>query len=149
MSNSLLGFADDVLLIADGIEKGAVELQKQLAKTVLREVAASTPVYTGRALSNWQVESGNPVSNVYAEAFNPGEEGATRSENLHTVVSIGDVIISEHKGGDLYISNPLDYVADLNDGTGWSKKPPHFVEAAVMFAVKSTVDANIKFVGLT
>ena len=147
MSNSLLDFADDVLLIADGIEKGAVELQKQLAKTVLREVAATTPVYTGKAMSNWQASSSVRPDEVL-DAHDPGEEGATRSENLYTVVSLGDDIIDEHTGGDLFISNPLDYIVDLNDGTGWSKTPPHFVEASVMFASKSTVENNIKFAGL-
>ena len=147
MSNSLLDFADDVLLIADGIQKGAVEFQKQLAKTILRELAQETPVYTGKALSNWQVASGNPPTEVL-DSHEYGEEGETRSENIYAVVSLGDEEIDSHKGGDLFISNPLDYVVDLDNGTGWSKKPPHFVDAAVMFAVKSTIENNIKFAGL-
>lgn len=135
-------FAKKVTTLASDIPINAAELQKSIGRSVLRQVAADTPVDTGRAISNWQVGSGNPELSFLDEAYIPGESGSTEGQNIEAAVEIGTAKINKHQSGDLFISNNAHYIGDLNDG--FSKQAPkHFVQLAVQAGTITAIKKSI------
>lgn len=136
MANDLASFSEKIRQAAQNIERNSVEIQKDIAMRVLTEVVQATPVDTGRAISNWLVESGSAPSYHLDEAHTPGQSGTTRESNIQQTVDIGDKRIASHRKGELHITNNLDYIADLNEGSS-KKAPAHFVQIAALSASKS------------
>jgi len=136
MANDLASFSEKIKQAALNVERNAVEMQKDVASHVLAEVVSATPVDTGRAISNWLVESGAAPDYRLDEAHTPGQSGTTRESNVEQTINLGDKRIAAHRKGELHITNNLDYIGDLNEGS--SKQAPfHFVELAALSAAKS------------
>ena len=135
MPNSLSSLAQTMQRYAQNIQRNSVEIQKDVAMHVLAEVVDATPIDTGRAMSNWLVNSGDAASYSLPEAHDIGVRGSTRSANLQQTISDGDREIASHVGGELHITNNLRYIRDLNNGKS-SQAPAHFVEAAALSAAK-------------
>jgi len=135
MGNDFNNFSQRLRQISSNILVNAVELQKDIAQQVLSEVAASTPIDTGRAMSNWKASSGSPDTEFMPEAFTPGDKGTTRSQNFAQVLHENDPKIAQHKQGLLFISNNTPYIGELN-----AEHTPLFVQAAVMRASKLAIN---------
>ena len=119
----------------DGIKAESSRAAVDVAKKVVRELVATTPVDTSKAISNWQVSLGSPVSNEL-DAHVLGAKGSTSQQSAQVSITLANAELSKHAyGQEIYISNLADYVSDLNDGTTASRQsPPGFVERAVAFA---------------
>ena len=75
-------FATRIRQVGAAVEDNAGKLVRKVALSVDATVVSATPVDTGRARSNWQVEIGKPAKGVLP-AFVPGEEGSTVGPNTH------------------------------------------------------------------
>lgn len=115
----------------------ADRLVRRCALATDAAVVIATPVDTGRARSNWQVEIGQAASGTL-ESFDKSGQGA---------IATGRKVIEGYKGGSsVNITNNLPYIERLNDG--WSAQAPAgFVEKAVQVGVAAIQAEAAKIVG--
>ena len=95
------------------IPERANDIKRKVALQILSGVVERTPVDTGRARGNWQVET------------NVRPSGVLESEDVgggSTIAAGAAVIADAQPGDDIWISNNLDYIGRLNDGS--SKQAP-------------------------
>lgn len=111
------------------IVDNANRLTRRAALAVDAAVVLATPVDTGRARANWQVELGAPASGTVDPEDQSGQ----------AAIDKGKAQIEQYKGGSsINITNNLPYIERLNDG--WSAQAPAgFVEKAVMVGVDAIV----------
>ena len=114
------------------VVRGGDRLVRKQAVRVLQAVAIATPVDTGRARSNWIVTLSVPSSRTRA-AFAQGRKlGQGEGANLRATLADGNRVIATRTGTEraIWITNNLDYIADLNRGTS-AQAPMMFVETAI------------------
>lgn len=117
------------------VEENAGKLLRKVALAVDSAVVLATPVDTGRARSNWQVEIGQPASGTIEPLAGAGSAGAA-------IEAAKAVIETAVPGNTVHITNNLDYIGRLNDG--WSAQAPAgFVEEAVQNGVQRIRNAKI------
>lgn len=117
--------------LGSNVENNSVALVRKVALSVDSTVVMGTPVDTGRARSNWQVEIGKPAQGV-VDAHVPGKEGATAGPNAQMALALGAAAISTYKGGEtIHLTNNLPYIGALNRGHS-AQAPVGFVESAVL-----------------
>lgn len=113
----------------------ADKLVREVAEAVLQSVVSDTPVDTGQAKSNWIVAIGNPSSDTRGP-YVPGKKGSTAIENVIATVEIGSEKLTAYTSGqEIHITNNLDYISGLNDGSISKQAPPDFVQKAVLEAL--------------
>lgn len=110
--------------IRDNVDAG----WRATALVVDQTVVTSTPVDTGRARSNWRVDT-KPSTDQRAP-YAPGEGGSTAAANTAAALAQGREAVQSAVGDALYISNNLDYIGELNAGSS-AQAPANFVEKAV------------------
>ena len=139
---SLGDFSRRIKKRAFDIEKEVNKAVRQVALVADRELVLSTPVDTGRARSNWFVNLNSPNRQIF-EPYVPGEKGSTASSNSQAAIDQAVLTIFKRQiGQDIYISNNLDYIGKLNEGSS-AQAPAQFVEAAVQRAVNVVKGARI------
>ena len=121
---------------------------KAIARALTHEF---TPVDTGQAISNWQGALGSPKTGTLP-ASPAGEYGSTAGAAAAIAERpIAAAIAGRQTGQDVWISNNLDYINDLNIGeiSPRSDPPPdrtpypRFAERAVQVG-SATVSANAR-----
>jgi hypothetical protein len=123
--------------IASKIDERGSEVAVVATKAIVRELAFRTPVDTSTAISNWIVGIGAPVTKQISPHV-PGSRGSSQvASALKTISDANQILKAKKPGQNIYISNSLDYIADLNRG-GSTQAPAAFVEMSVM-AGKSVV----------
>jgi hypothetical protein len=137
---------------ANKMRKLDKELPQQLnsivmraAARILEDLVTVTPIDTGRAISNWQVSYNTPVGTTIS-AHVPGSRGYTLVDNSRITYELGLMVIDNKLPGEsLVISNALDYITDLNNGSS-RQAPANFVERAVIIGndiiQKGTLNVN-------
>lgn len=137
----LRDFAGRIRIIGKRVEDNADALVRKVATAVDSTVVLATPVDTGRARANWQVNIGSPVETV-REAYSAGEMGSTAAANAQAAIEHAKRVIAAYKGGSsVHITNNLSYIGRLNDG--WSgQAPAGFVEQAVLIGVAAAQGAG-------
>lgn len=125
-------FAGRIRVMGKRIEQNADALTRKVALAVDSAVVIATPVDTGRARSNWQVNIGAPADGT-REALDTSGQAA---------IAQGQTEIAKYKGGSaIHITNNLPYIGRLNDG--WSAQAPSgFVEKAVLVGVAAAQGAG-------
>jgi len=90
----------------------------ETGRGIRRSVASRTPVLSGRAQASWNLSVGGPDTSEKGPTYNrPGNS-----------IDAGNVNVSGFRlGQNLFISNSIDYIDDLNAGSS-SKAPAAFVE---------------------
>lgn len=128
---SLGAFARRIRQRARQVEVGVDRLVKKVGLAVDQAVVLATPADTGRARSNWNIGIGRPERGV-REPFAPGSKlGIGESQNAQAALAEAQAEIPTRRPGqDIYISNNLDYIEQLNDGSS-AQAPAMFVEQAV------------------
>jgi hypothetical protein len=122
------------------VAENADRLVRRCALAVDAAVVLATPVDTGRARSNWQVEVGSPASGTIDSGFDKGGGSA---------ISQGKDAIESYKGesnkAGIFITNNLPYIERLNDG--WSAQAPAgFVEKAMQVGIDAVSQEEAKIV---
>lgn len=127
----LRGFGRKMRVTGALVADNAAALVRRVAVTVDSELVFSTPVDTGRARSNWQVELNQPAS------------GTAEPVAASAAVAAAEAKIATAKPGDtIHITNNLPYIGRLNDG--WSAQAPAgFVETAVLAGARRARGAKL------
>lgn len=138
MAKTLYHLSLYVNRISRQISDQSAKYVKAAGREVLKSLAKETPVDTSLAVSNWTVSVGTPMVNVIPPHV-PGRRGSTASASRAITLSYGRKVINTYKSRQgLFISNPLDYVVELDNGdikpadrknNNWSAG---FVQRAVM-----------------
>lgn len=118
-------------LITKKLEREAKRTTKvqEVAEAVLSHLVENTPVDTSKALSNWQVSVNSPITNT-TTAYVQGSEGDSKDASVSRGLAEGmQIIKSRLDGEDIYITNNLDYIKDLEEGK--SPQGGHFVKKAL------------------
>lgn len=118
-------FAQRIRKIGQRIEQNADVAVRRCALAVDAAVVIATPVDTGRARANWQVEVDRPIVTPIEKFSKSGQEA----------IDQGKEAIARYKGGHasaaVHITNNLPYIGRLNDGHS-AQAPAGFVERAVL-----------------
>lgn len=120
-------FAKRIRELGKRIENNAYATVRKVALAVDAAVVIATPVDTGRARANWQVNIGSPATGTREPTDQSGQ----------AAIEQGKTEIAQYKGGSaIHITNNLPYIGRLNDG--WSAQAPSgFVEKAVLVGVEA------------
>jgi hypothetical protein len=103
------------------------------AAAVNQAVIIATPVDTGRARNNWQVDLGQAPTSELEPEDRSGQAAISRNN---------ETIQARQPGQDIYISNNVQYIQRLNDG--WSAQAPeNFVEKAVQVGIQHIKEAKL------
>lgn len=140
-------FALEMNVRADQVEKAVNRIVVLAGRAIAKEVIAITPVDTSQALSNWIGSLGGPASGTTA-AVASGAFGSTAgASGASTQSTVWSAISNRRTGQDLWISNNLPYINDLNVGNiaPRSSPPPdrtpypRFAERAMHFGSDEVV----------
>lgn len=130
MTRTLKDLADDMFRIANSYPLiVSSNMSVEVAKVILADLLARTPVDTSTAISNWQVGLDRPIFSSIPAYF-PGKGGltaqASREAAWRAALSILDL---KQPGQQLFIGNALPYIRKLNDGSS-TQAPAGFIERA-------------------
>lgn len=133
MGKSLLDLATRLEKVAYDIDTIYSNLAVSVALTILGDLVYKTPVDTSQALSNWQVSLMAPVPlGGEIPPYHPGFGGWTRGASAQEAIQAAKRVLSGKKPGDtIYLSNVLDYIVPLNEGSS-QQQAAGFVERAVL-----------------
>lgn len=124
------------------VETNTSKIAKRTALAVDQTVVIATPVDTGRARANWQVQAGTATDHII-DAYVPGKGANTGAENAQAAMEQGKIAISAARPGqEIHITNNLPYIGALNDGHS-AQAPAGFVEEAVQAGVRTIRAARI------
>lgn len=138
----LRNFSKRIRLIANTVQENSDQLTRKVALAVDAAVVMATPVDTGRARSNWQVELNSTPSNV-RDAYVPGTEQSTSGANASQAIEQGKTVIGGYKTGDvIHITNNLPYIGKLNEGYS-AQAGSHFVEKAVHIGIQAVKNVKL------
>lgn len=125
------------------IPEEANRIKKEVATAVATDLIVVTPVDESTALSNWQVGINAPVT-FPLPAIVPGHKGSTENQSTTEAIAHADRVIKDVDPGEkTYVSNVLDYIGPLNDGSS-SQEPAGFVERAVLLGRITVREARIR-----
>ena len=100
---------------------------RKIAFDAFRMVTKKTPVDTGRAKGNWNLSVDSIDKSVDEEATSSGQGRATKTPDIQK----GDGL------KQIYITNSLDYIQDLENGT--SKKAPNGMVALTVNEIRASL----------
>jgi hypothetical protein len=106
-------FAADLSRFADGTEKRMDLLVRKIGLELFSRVILNTPVDSGRARANWQVQIGSVPSGTLELEDRSGAATINTATAAAAGLQAGDVI---------YLVNNLPYIQKLEDGS--SKQAP-------------------------
>lgn len=128
-------FSERIEIIANRFEKNTNKLVRQVALLADQTIVLATPVDTGRARSNWIVSVGCTSVNTISPYSEGKALGLAETVNAQGAIAQGVSAVSSRKPGqNIFISNNLSYIGDLNNGTSL-QAPKNFVKIAVHAAV--------------
>lgn len=137
MAGNLLDLANSMDALANKIEQEASNLAVRVAIAVVTDLAFNTPVDTTQALSNWQVNIGSPATGTIGPRV-PGRFGNTQFASANQTIQAAINVLMNKKPGDaIHITNNLDYIQDLDNGT-ISRQPGAFVARALIVGRKES-----------
>lgn len=129
MANDLNGFANRMKQMAKNIDEEGTKMVRAASLAALSEVVQNTPVDTGLARGNWQVELNSIPSGTVQTAGSIS-------------ISIGSTVINGYQTGSVFIANNLPYIQRLNEGHS-KQAPANFVNAAVSRATRVIRDSKL------
>lgn len=133
MGKSLGDLAKKMNKAADRSETIASDLAVTFAYQIEYHLVYDTPVDTSTALSNWQVFLNNPAPDEIT-AYALGSRGSTQSSSAGAALTDARAELARKKPGQpIYLSNLVDYIKKLNDGSS-AQAPAGFIEAAILRA---------------
>ncbi len=102
---SLNEFSKRIRQIGENVEKNSAKLVRKVALAVDAEVVVATPVDTGRARSNWQVEIGKAAEGTI-DPYAPGKAGSTGAQNSQLAINHAKMVLSSLQNGQVvHITN--------------------------------------------
>jgi hypothetical protein len=118
------------------VEDNADQLVRKAALAIDAVLVLATPVDTGRARANWQVELNRPAEGTTTSVSPSGREALEQGKST----------IAGYRGGTpdaaVHITNNLPYIGKLNDGHS-AQAPAGFVEEAVITGASTVRGAKL------
>ena len=120
----------DLTDFIDEIEADADQVVRKVTLDLMNEISANNPVRTGRSRANWNISQGAPDTSVVEKTF-----GKSRNESDGPSAAFlkqkSEAAVEKIKAGQtVFITNNVEYLADLNNGTP-EREGQHFVELAI------------------
>lgn len=105
-------------------------------------IIKGTPVDTGQARSNWLPSHRIPMSGTI-EPYAPGRHlGISESANADGAMNrVRGAVAARPLGETFYLSNNVEYIEDLNQGTS-KQAPTMFVQLAIQQGLNKAKKAN-------
>jgi hypothetical protein len=129
--------------IAKNVDANAKLVVRKAALAIDQALVLSTPVDTGRARANWQVNVGAPASGD-VETFPP----SMGSDAIGVIGASGEFAMTaaiegtkDFQGGVIYIVNNLPYITPLNEGHS-KQAPSGFVQNAIIAGLNAVEDVK-------
>lgn len=139
---SLDGFARRMDRLSVRVADNADKMVRRVVLVVDQAVVSETPIDTGSARSNWIVKSGSPSARTI-KAYSPGTKGSTEAANVAGALQQAQAVVANYKGNvAIHITNNLDYIEALNNGTS-RQASANYVEVATQVAVLAVKQANL------
>jgi hypothetical protein len=130
-NQTLKGLATKLRKNASGIELAASNLNKTVSRAIVADLTNVTPVDESTAISNWQLSIHEPVAGD-RPAFVLGSGGSTKEASAAAARSMAERQLRFKRPGDVvYVSNVVDYIGFLNDGSS-KQAPAGFVERSAL-----------------
>lgn len=123
------------------VGKNAKLLPKKVALKAHDMLVYTTPVDTSKALSNWRVSVGIPFRSVIPPYFK-GTGGSTHAASARAAIKQGKDALAGYEHGNIFVSNTLNYIGNLNAGSS-EQAPPGFIQTAIKTAVRVVAGANL------
>lgn len=135
MAGDLRDLAKRLNSRADRLPEQVNEVKKKVVRTIVADLAHVTPVDTSQAISNWQTGiEARPEGEL--PPHYPGEMGSSYAASARETIDRAEQDLKTVKPGQtVYISNVLQYIGFLNDGSS-RQAPAGFVERAVLLGRK-------------
>lgn len=134
MPNDLAYLARRMKDLANTVEANGPKLVTAIVTNLGPTLIYSTPVDTSRARINWQPSIGSVPSDVL---FPYPDKPPAADYGGKTAVSNILSLANKFKGGTYFaITNNLDYIQDLNNGTS-AQAPAAFVEQSIAMAMRA------------
>lgn len=114
------------LILADAtnaVESEVVDIVTEIHSELMDSPPTGTPVDTGWARSNWQIQVGSPPTGTVGSKGAVSDAKALADREAIKSFKLGD--------GDVYIQNNVPYIGRLNQGGHSIQSPPFFVDTAV------------------
>lgn len=127
-------------LQARSLASGINALVRRVVLAADEAAVTATPVDTGRARANWIVSIGTPASGTVPEVAS-GQPGSGAREAANTQAALdqaGDVLSIRPAGSTVAITNNVEYITYLNDGT--SKQAPRGMLPAALQAAQAVIN---------
>lgn len=129
--SSLRQLAENMRKLARELPLRANVLSMNVSIAILNDLIRVTPVDTSAAISNWQVGLDVMPTGVIQPYF-AGFRGSTVSQSSSATLENGlGTIHFKQPGQSVHITNNLDYIIKLNDGSS-KQAPANFVERSVL-----------------
>lgn len=110
-------FAKQMRERAERLPQAVNEVKKDVASAVVKTLVEVTPVDTSAALSNYQIGINAPARATLPPRV-AGKRGSTAAASSDQTIAAAETEIGTALPGDeIYISNNIDYIQDLDDGT--------------------------------
>lgn len=124
------------------VATNADRLVKDVAVVTEVVLVRTTPIDTGRAISNWRIGVGSPAAGII-DAHAPGLSGSTFETNADVTIALAKAEISQYREGqDLHITNNLEYISDLDNGSS-VQAPTGMSAQAVLIGAAVVRDTNL------
>jgi HK97 gp10 family phage protein len=121
--------------IATGVSENADKLVKKVAMAIDQAVVMATPVDTGRARANW-IASLDVASSSITQSTDKGGAQAIAAARATINGYDGDT------NAEVHITNNLEYIGFLNDGTS-AQAPRGFVRTAIKAGASAVKGAKL------
>lgn len=116
--------------LAKEVTKYRNRVEDVTVRRTLEVLVELTPVDTGKARSNWLIGRGKPRTAVIKAHF-PGKNlGRGEAANRNMAILRGALKIRFGRTRPIFISNNVDYLEFLNDGSS-AQAPAGFIEMAI------------------
>lgn len=133
MANGFQKLANNFRVLGSSVPENAAIMVRKVALAIDQALVLGTPVLTGRARANWQVNIGAPAAGEVT-----GFPAATAGDSVGLPGASGTFAIqaaiaatAEFKGGSIFIVNNLPYIVPLNEGHS-QQAPAGFVQTAIL-----------------
>lgn len=131
----------DMKKLLKELKRETFEKTKGAALASAKALILATPVDTSNALSNWRVSAGFPKTKEIPP-FVRGKKGSTWLAS--TAAAIRESIKSLEKakvGQQIYITNNVEYIEYLNEGSS-DQAPPGWIQEIGRIAAKNYTDKH-------
>lgn len=143
---TLKGLAKSMRKRAEAIPELGSELAKAGTLAMLEEMVQITPVDTTEALSNWQVNLGNPAADELPPHV-AGHRGSTRGVSADKTLADGRAELQYKKPGQpIFLSNLAGHIKELDSGSS-TQFPGGFVPRALIAFRLGVQEAKKRLLG--